>query len=191
MKRMIRRWFKCISAKYRKMESLRISQFPVAPANEITDDMQIIINTSANQTKRASWGDIKSNATSEVLEGVVELTAAEIQTSNSSPYQLLPAAGAGKIIRVLDAEILFTYNAPAYTVGSMAIISGGAGNYQAISNDILFSTADTYSTFELIQGANLGNLAENQPLYLIALVSNPLNGNGTAIINFRYKIITI
>lgn len=173
------------------MESLRISQFPVAPANEINDDMSIIINTSDNATKLAKWSDVKANATSDVLEKVVELTAAEIQTLNSSPYELLPAAGAGKIIRVLDAEVLFTYNAPAYTIGSIAMISGGAANYQAISNDILFATADTYSTFEMIQGANLGNLAENQPLYLIALVSNPLNGNGTAIINFRYKIITI
>lgn len=174
-----------------KMESLRISQFPVAAANEIDDDMQIIFNTRDQVTKRASWGDVRANATSEVLEGVVELTAADIQTLNTNPVEIIPAAGAGKIIRLLDAEVLLTYNAPAYTLGNIAITAGGAGIYQAISNDILFATADTYSTFEMVQGTNLGNLAENQPLYVIALISNPLNGNGTAIINFRYKIITL
>lgn len=174
-----------------QMESLRISQFPVAASNEIDDDMQIIFNTSDQITKRAAWGNVKSNAMSDVVEGVVGISAAEIQTLFTAPIELIPAAGAGKIIVLLDAQVIFTYNAPAYTIGNIAIVTAGTGVYQAISNDILFSTADKYSTFEMVQGTNLGNLAENASLYLMALITNPLNGNGTAVVHYRYKIITI
>lgn len=190
MKNIIRCAAKLCAKIFTKMESLRISQFPVAAANEIDDDMQIIFNTTEQVTKRAAWKDVRSNATSEVLEGVVELTAADVQTLNSNPVEIIPAAGAGKIIVLLDAQVSLAYNAPAYTIGNIAIISGGAGIYQAISNDILFATADTYSTFSMLQGTNIGNLSENQPLYVLALISNPLNGNSILTINFRYKIIS-
>ena len=174
------------------LDKIRISQLPIAAANEISDDIWMVFNTAADQTKRMQVGAMKAAQEGcGVFCGSIAITAAELHTSNSIPIEILPAQGAGTVIRLLDAEVFLTYIAPVYTLGSLMLICNGSGVWQAFSNDILFSTADTYSTFRMIQGMDLGNLLENQGLYLVANVGNPLNGNSTLIITYRYKIITL
>lgn len=181
-----------IKTKKMALDTIRISQLPIAAANEVSDDIWMVFNTSGNQTKRMQVGAMKAAQEGcGVFCGSIAITAAELHTCNSIPIEIVPPQGAGTYIRLLDAEVFLTYIAPVYTLGSLLLVSNLSGVYQAISNDILFATADTYSTFRMIQGMDLGNLSENQGLYLIGNISDPLNGNSTIIITYRYKLITL
>jgi len=182
-----------IQSKSIKMkESIRISQLPPAANSDLDDRMQIPILTRNGKTKRAEWGSVKSQASCEVVCGSLFVPSAQVQTLNSSPIELIEAQGAGKAVVLLDAEVRLEYTAPAYSIGTLLLVSGGAvGVYQAICNDILFATGDTFSTFEMLQGQDLGNVDQNQPIYLMSNIANPLNGNSDITIYYRYKIIEI
>jgi hypothetical protein len=43
------------------MEQIRISQLPIASNSEINGDVEFVINTTSDQTKRKSWASLAAN----------------------------------------------------------------------------------------------------------------------------------
>ena len=114
-----------------------ISQLPSASTAEIVDGAEIIINTTDNETKTTTLGQLRSTFFCETLCTSVTIASADVLTLNSTPVELISAQGAGTVIEIISAFYQFDFNSVSYATNTdlyvrhattsslVAIMSGG------------------------------------------------------------------
>lgn len=177
------------------IEKIRISQLPVAPANEITEDMEIIINTAEGKTKRATFGSIKANATCERFCSGVAVSSLEIQNINTVPIVLIPAQGAGKIVNVHSVVILMQNSTIGYATDDTPFVR--QRNNVPVTKE-LFTGTNCWNKandgiFKLIpvDPEDKGNITVDDDIILTTQSNDPTGGDGDALVFFEYSIITL
>ena len=170
----------------------RISQLPPANKAEITSNVDFVIQTEKNQTKRAKFSQISELLTSEQQFFKIEIPSKRVQNSNSSPIELLAAPGAGRYIHSIDCSILGEYagskysshtdieiGCPSATIPQMKL-DGGLGyqldSFKQLQKVISSSGADT-------------QMIENEPLQFSVKNGNPSGGDGNTIVIFGCALI--
>ena len=144
---------------------------------------------TSDATGNATWQSIES-----ILTVRATLSAAEIQTSGSSPKVLVSAPGSGYAIEVISATLKWIAGSSAYTVGcQLGVGTGSAGvwqNYWA-SYGLLTNVTRIQKSLNT-DGISVSNLHDNGALTVSNTSgSDPANGNGTAVVYVTYRIITL
>tara|TARA_R110000868_G_scaffold409745_2_gene695867 strand:+ start:5059 stop:6000 length:942 start_codon:yes stop_codon:yes gene_type:complete len=128
----------------------------------------------------------------------VNLSSADILALNSSPKELLPAPGSGKLIVLENITVSYTYVSIAYTSGgnlrpvwrgsTVALWGTGAGG-EIVSS--LFTTASSGVKAANPAGAAYVSMLSNTAIDLYANTANFATGNGTAKVFIKYRTITL
>ena len=125
-----------------------------------------------------------------ILHKKVSITAAELLTANSSPINLIDAAGAGTALEVLSVLVKFNYGTVAFDGAS------GTVNFNVdTATDDYFEYADLLSQTADSLGFAFGNsnpekTVENQEFHLIANNDSTV-GDSTLDVYINYRIITL
>lgn len=122
----------------------------------------------------------------------IDLSAAELKTSNSVPVVLLDAPGEGKSIFPVAAAYYYTHGSQAFTFSYGAIRYISATGVILEGNLVFSQFSDTSNPFT-ISTSIVGNeidLIENEDL-VFTTDSNSATGNGTMKIFLIYKIIDL
>lgn len=126
----------------------------------------------------------------------VTLTNAEMLALRATPKELVAAPGAGKMIQLISAHMIFDYTA-AYTesTDNMGILWGAGGSSAATieSTGFVTATADTVTTATLAAAANLAITAvDNKSLVLHNTGDGEFGGGNAAnvmTVRVLYRII--
>lgn len=161
--------------------------------------------TSDSNTKAPSQQSVKayvgSVLGSRTLRTRVTMTAANIRAISSTPFQLIAAPGANKMIQYLWASYTQTYGTTAFNFPATAQyglklnieVSGGS-----FLHSVLNSTSDVYGLLSPkwhFQGAITGiNVAINQPLtfqHITGAAGDATLGDSTGVWVIYYRIIDL
>lgn len=121
---------------------------------------------------------------------VVEVSSAEILTSNADPVVLVSAPNASYFIQVVSAVVDFEYSGTAYATNTTANLGYGDGTVLLKDSISLAVTADQVTS---LNGAVNGTRAntKGQDLVLKTATGNPTAGTGTMKIYVQYRLINL
>jgi hypothetical protein len=123
----------------------------------------------------------------------VTVPTASVLTLNTTPYTLVAAPGAGKIILVDEITCKLVFNSVAYT-GSNALElrytngSGAKVTADLASSFLNSSSGTNYATVKSVVTA-LTPVA-NSPIVLFVPTANPGVGNSDLVFKIKYRIVT-
>lgn len=131
-----------------------------------------------------SWG--KS-----IITVSVPVSSAEIINLNSTPKQLVPAPGAGKIIEIVSIVVKYNFVSFAYVANTTLRAYQIAGSSLAENMQSLADTASTLRPMFFNYGSGAaGEYADNTPLMLDVATGNPALGDGDIVVTVNYIITT-
>jgi hypothetical protein len=110
----------------------------------------------------------------------ITLTAAQLQTANSVPIDILAAPGKGYAWSVAMAELRFFAGSTAFTSTNLFIITDTAAIEQMVSGEILNSGANSFSKFISTGSSDLA-IVENKNVTIVTNADSS-TGNGYCII---------
>jgi hypothetical protein len=123
------------------------------------------------------------------------LTSAEVLALNATPLELVPAPGAGKAIKVIDAcGGVESYNSAAYATNvTLNIITDTADQAQNSSAVLLTSTANRIMDIPKVapSGATNKQIIENKSLKVQVATGNPATGNSPIVLYVAYSIVDV
>jgi len=117
------------------IEKVRISQLPVASANEVDDDIWMIFNTADGKTKRMQAGAMKAAAGCELMCHEILIPTAEVLTLGTIPVAAGITIPAGSAIALQSGVMWIDFNSVAYATESDVLIipNGGTTNLVDLS----------------------------------------------------------
>lgn len=104
----------------------------------------------------------------------VSLSSAQILSLNSTPVELLPAPGAGKVISVAKVVAVFTYGTATYVSAGNLNVVQGANNIVQFGG-LITNTADVIKD----SAPSSATVLENTALDVTVTVGDPTTGDGT------------
>lgn len=118
----------------------------------------------------------------------VEITSAEILDLNSTPKELVPAPGAGKVLEFVSAVFHLKHGGTDYTGGADVIVQNETGTDLSgnLANTFIQSSADAYAILNALQ-AGVVNVV-NEALDLYNSSTTFATGNGTLVVHVAYRI---
>jgi len=130
-----------------------------------------------------------------VITKKINISYSDIQSCNSSPVILIPAAGVGKLIHVLSVMGEVYYNTPSaipYTSNlQLSVGADGAPIFQSMSQ-FLGLTATTFCRQYFIPtaiGNDINQAIDNDPIVLYCVSGDPTTGTLPVNIYVTYEII--
>tara|TARA_R100000742_G_C4279358_1_gene103719 strand:+ start:512 stop:3823 length:3312 start_codon:yes stop_codon:yes gene_type:complete len=137
-----------------------------------------------------------NSGTANVVETTTTISNAQMMALATTPIELVPAPGAGKMISVVECLWKLSYSAPNfdYTNDVAVRFSSGGTNIQFqpflnFDNGMLNSGSDFYQTIPPAQsnGNANGQIKVNAALEVFA-DTNPTQGGGSATFKIKYRI---
>jgi len=168
----------------------------------------VTVNPVNGHLKAYLCVDTSGNVTSPVLGAGLQISTTSISSAqilqlNSTPVQIVPAPGAGKVIQVVTANCNYIPGGTAYTASGHPLNF----SYGAVGNG---NTINTTSNTSFLQNGTLGlntlqifinpNQATqgmstsqiiNTPLFIYDATANPTLGNGTMTCNVMYTTYSV
>jgi len=124
----------------------------------------------------------------------VELSSVDILALNTSPKELIPAPGAGKML-VPDLIIVYLqYGTSTYVSGSLNFKLGGSSTSATPFNSINITQTEDYIEWKPAEKDEVNPTSTyylNQPFTLLQSSTNPTVGDGTLTLHIWYKEITL
>lgn len=135
---------------------------------------------------------VPATATEEIITRTVKLPTASILTSFTTPLSLIPAPGAGKAIRLMDASFTMDYNSAAYatnTTFELRYTDGSGTKVTADVSSLLTATADTIVNVWGIEAQLV--LTQNAAVVVRTATGNPTAGNSDIYVTVVYRVVSI
>lgn len=144
----------------------------------------------------SAWGALSGGGGGgePVQKVTIPLTSAQLLTLQSTPIQVIPAPGAGKVINLLQAMIVYTFVSTPYSLGDNANLElTASGNSLTLLNiaGILGLSFDLAAAFLTTWGSPPSTL-DNQPIDLTFDGTADITaGDGTAVLTIYYFVVTL
>lgn len=121
-----------------------------------------------------------------VQSRTVNISSAQILNSHNSPITLIPAAGSGKFIQILNYSYIYTFGTTPYTIPT--------ATGTVMGDSLVFTSIDISQSTNTYSAVTNGTSPQpttfvNKPLRFFSLGSNPTNGDGRLQITIAYLII--
>lgn len=120
----------------------------------------------------------------------IEISSAEILTLNTSPVELAPAPGLGKVLKAENIVIKYDYVTAAYATNTKLLIVNGTTNEEQwgmvnVINQVI-SSIKGFINDNSAAPHSVQMLKENQSLDLMVETGNPTAGDGTLTVYLWY-----
>lgn len=135
---------------------------------------------SSNQTPQPSY----------LMQYTVSLSSSQILNSNTTPVFIAPAPGTGLSLMAFCASLNYTSGGTGYVFSTAPYIcnAGGLGSPQIQFAGAAFGSSSAITSGSIIS-LGVGNIISNNNLVFYSSGSNPINGNGSAILSVFCYII--
>jgi len=162
---------------------------------EEATDSELILGTETGSTTAKLFTPVSLNG---YFSKTVSVTSADLLAINTTPLEIIPAPGVGKVISLESIVYSFTYNSVAYTGGNTLFpvwsgnttnIFGDEGN-AAIANAIITATSSSVNRRSFSSGSVSTPMLSNTAIKLYSS-GNFATGNSTMKLFITYKIITL
>lgn len=120
------------------------------------------------------------------FDKVIELDSAQIYDLNSSPTEVIPAPGVGKVIEIISASYYYTYGTIPFTSGSRLGLKNISSNLFVA--DGLTWDSDSYGMHFVSAGSTMPAF-QNQPVFLWLVDESEGGGNGKVKLFLHYRIL--
>lgn len=122
----------------------------------------------------------------------ITVTSAELLAINATPKQLVPAPGAGKVIKFVDAVFILNYNSAAYANNGILGVyeTNAAGQVRSstvLLADFLAKTADTIQYVPALSTDH--PMTANKPLVLTQATGESITGDSPVDVIIAYSIL--
>jgi hypothetical protein len=156
----------------------------------------VVSNVDKKITKENLATAILGSSTSPTIySGTATINSAAILTINTTPIQLIAAAGAGKAIVMLGTTtVTSTYGTVAYATNTnVEIYTDTATEAQIFFQTVLNNTLTRTTMGSVLNAPAAANtqIIANKGIYLTTLSGNPTAGDGSITINYQYIIIDL
>lgn len=121
------------------------------------------------------------------------ISSAQLLAANTSPIEIIPAPGAGKIVHIFGRPVFKNnFGGVAYANNTTPRIIYNAGNPLLMfsANVLLGFALDRVFVGSATLSADYSRL-ENQAVLVDVATGDPINGNGTLGVAFLFQILTI
>lgn len=133
------------------------------------------------------------------MKKIVEITSAELLALYTTAKTLVAAPGAGKVIKMIEAKLTFTFGTVAYdgvaTGEDLAFcftnVSGVQVALQEATGFLDAASGKNVSIARPTVGLTIPKLTPNAPLVLAMLAGNIASGDGTLKVELTYDIIPV
>ena len=120
----------------------------------------------------------------------VEIATGDVLQLNSTPYEIIAAPGADKIIKIVDGMISLDYNSAAYVLASgvsrLDLVYTGGSNYtHYFDANFLKLTADAHQYILFSPGSTI----EVNKAIDLTCSADPTTGNSPIYIDLWYEIV--
>ena len=126
---------------------------------------------------------------SPLKELTIEIPAASIITSFTTPITLVSALGTNKGIQVVSANLSMIVGTIAYTVVGVTSVSLQVNNVVQASSTVIPYDDVANTTYSMALATTAVIINDNTSLVLKTNGANPLAGNGTLMVNVVYREI--
>ena len=171
------------SSNARRIQGKKVS--PTAPTN----GQALVYNSSTGLWEPASVG---GNGVSSVAYHLI--TSSEILNAFTTPFDIISAPGANKLLVLEAITWKFVYNSAAYSSGntlSLQYADGTSiGQSGAPSISVLRGTADAYG-FVVMTSGNTGTAPANSAIQMKNGTSSFSSGNSTIKLWIKYRVIDL
>jgi len=124
------------------------------------------------------------------VEAIV--TSAELKALFTTPKELVPAPGAGKVLEFISATLILDYVSAAYATNGNLTVNNETGTAQSntvLLANLLAATADKMVQLVALATADTGIvLLENEALELTCATGNPITGDSPVRVKVAYRI---
>tara|TARA_R110000868_G_scaffold49203_2_gene158765 strand:+ start:1569 stop:2102 length:534 start_codon:yes stop_codon:yes gene_type:complete len=173
------------------MASINVNNLPAKAAAAITALDNVMLFTASGDTTQTPFSEAVSAAQvlndCECLKSFkVTLTSAEILALGSTPINLIAAPDAGYCIDIVSVAARLNYGTVDYVGGGNLILYAVGSNPLATITNIVQGSASVISKGTTIDGSDIGNLVDSQPIKVLMLVS-PTTGDSTITIFGLYR----
>ena len=120
-----------------------------------------------------------------LLNTTISISSAQILSLNSSPIEIIPAPGVGKVINVVNSTLSLNYGTTPYTSTVVRIRYGGGNDVTNVAS-IISETSNSIWNGRL----TIMEIFQNDKIEIIT-DANPTGGDSTMDIYITYEIITL
>ena len=169
-------------------------QFQSVPALYVRDNgvTELWLKTGAAGT---DWVRALTTDDAIIRTARLSLSSADLLALDTTPIEIVPAPGSGKIILPIEALFRYTHVTTAYTVGTSVLVVGIPGDeagYIKLDNSALSSfvgnaTSDTARQFHESAQNDSGSMG-NQAITVRIESDTLADGDGTLVIDLLYRI---
>lgn len=174
------------------MAQQKISELPAAAA--LTGTEKVIVNQNA----QTSLTDVDAIVAYTLSSGLptkfakVTITSAQLLQLNTTPIELVPAQGAGKVIIPFTVLLRYRFGTIEYATNLNITLSPNNSLYQVNYNSAIAGSQDRYSSRSIIPTVSLGgSIVDNLPLTIGAQIGNPTAGDGELDVYISYYVLTL
>lgn len=154
----------------------------------VLEDYFVLTDSDSDlATKTCTLTALKNLFEAEANNVTVEVSAANLKTI-LTPYTLIAAPGAGKVIEVLSIFAYMDAGSSAFDFGQNVKIQTGNNVWATYSN-----TSFMNSVADVLQHDSVASTActANTALQLLTTSGNATVGNGILKVNIRYRVLTL
>lgn len=169
---------------------INVNNFSAKAAAAITANDQVML-FNPSETTQTPFNEAVAQANAlndcECLKAFkVTLTSAQILALGSTPINLIAAPDAGYCIDIISIAARLNYGTVDYVGGGNLIIYANGSNPLATITDIVQGSVSVISKGTTIDGSDIGNLVDAEPIKVLMLVS-PTTGDSTITIFGLYR----
>lgn len=166
--------------------------------NEVIDRLTLIESTIDSDTGEVAATMIGNAAnTGQELTAEVTITPANIVAMYTTPVEVLPAPGAGKVIEVLSAVLIYDFLTAAYTGGGVVTLAYGSGGATITANiaaaNSFAASGDKVYPLSVLNAAGGISMPVNTPVVITnasGVFVNPGTAAGVGRLHIVYRIHT-
>lgn len=172
----------------------RFSQYPVATSpTDYTDATNFLIEDPDGNIKLASLDGLSTFFCGAYCASVT-IPSAEILTLNSIPVEVIPAQGAGTVIKIIDFVAKMSNVVTPYATNVNFQLTNGGGTYLAGSTSALLSSSvDKIGQYAILENPSVAQtqLIENTAVTATVATGDPTAGDGDMELFVYYRIISV
>lgn len=156
-------------------------------------DFTIQNTTTGKNLRLEQGGDLTYNGDITATGGIngtynatLTLSSAQLLNINTTPIEIIPAQGVGKVISITNMVAFYDFGGTAYSgTSALNAVDSETGLINAATVSLLNATADKYS---IGKGTAAQEGADNSSIDITA-AANPTLGNGTVKISITYEVV--
>jgi len=145
------------------------------------------INTYENIFQLSKLKDKFNELDDTIFVAEASLTAAEIKALNTTPIEVVAAPGAGKVLELVGATLIFDYGTTQMAAGGAVVLeeeTSGTDLSSTVADTVIQAAADSINTMIPVAAA----VTANKGIFITNATADFTTGDSVARVKVAYRV---